>query len=69
MPDELDVRDDREEAPEEGGDDEVSSTVIPKVGRLGHRPFDLHPQVGGRISCETDSVVAGRNRRNEETGR
>ena len=30
MPDELDIRDDREEAPEEGGDDEVSSTAVLK---------------------------------------
>jgi hypothetical protein len=36
MPDELDVRDDREDTHEEGGDDEVRFSVV-RYGRLGLR--------------------------------
>jgi hypothetical protein len=43
MPDEFDVRDDREEAREEGGDDEVGLTAIKLAAFIPQSLRLLHP--------------------------
>lgn len=45
MPDEFDVRDDRDEAREEGGDDEVGLIAIKLAASILQSPRLLHPDM------------------------
>jgi len=59
MPDEFDVRDDREEAREEGGDDEVGLAAIKLAASTLQSPRLLRP---GMNQCWSDiALITGRN--------